>query len=302
MVKCPETARKGDTDESFRYMDRSLRFRRGVGGRGRRVGGRECGERRERRREGGGPFRKDQGGKGEGSGRLFRVRSPREGRKTGQEDRRRPWEGRQSVQGDHGKELGPPSRRQRGSREGNEQPGGHHAGRSESGGRCDGKGNPLQGQGFRRGVQVPGDRRGGDRKALVLRFMNTVAFEARCICPGIRVSPALVAALLLFLATGSSPAADFPDGSAPAATDTAADSVSPAADNSWMDQTHSRVERDLFDTVLWFDRFFGDDRMVVTERPESYLRWMNSFRWDEEEHFSLRSTVRASLRLPRLKN
>jgi hypothetical protein len=111
-----------------------------------------------------------------------------------------------------------------------------------------------------------------------------------------------VAALLLFLATGSSPAADFPAGSAPAATDNAADSVSPAADNSWVDQTHSRVERDLFDTVLWFDRFFGDDRMAVTERPESYLRWMNNFRWDEEEHFSFRSTVRASLRLPRLKN
>ncbi|MHB1024261.1 MAG: hypothetical protein ACYC24_00970 [Desulfobacteria bacterium] len=41
--------------------------------------------------------------------------------------------------------------------------------------------------------------------------------------------------------------------------------------------------------------------MKVTERPESYLRWMNDFRWDEEERFSFRSTVRASLRLPRLK-
>jgi hypothetical protein len=104
------------------------------------------------------------------------------------------------------------------------------------------------------------------------------------------------------LATGSSTAADFPAGSAPAATDNGADPVSPAADNGWMDRTHSRVERDLFDTVVWFDRFFGDDRMVVTERPESYLRWMNSLRWDEEERFSFRSSVRASVRLPRLKN
>ena len=88
-----------------------------------------------------------------------------------------------------------------------------------------------------------------------------------------------------------------------AATDNAAGPgpVAPAVDNGWVDRTHSRVERDLFDTVVWFDRFFGDDRMVVTERPESYLRWTNELRWDEEEHYSFRSTVRASLRLPRLK-
>ncbi|HEX2720313.1 MAG TPA: hypothetical protein VHM71_05115, partial [Candidatus Deferrimicrobium sp.] len=112
--------------------------------------------------------------------------------------------------------------------------------------------------------------------------------------PANRIFLALAAALLLPLATGSSPAADFPAGSAPAATDNAANPVARAVDNSWVDRTHSRVERDLFDTVVWFDRFFGDDRMVVTERPESYLRWTNSLRWDEEEHFSFRSTVRAS--------
>ena len=65
MVKYLDTRRKGDTDESFRQMGRSLRFDRGVGGRGRRV--RECGERRERGREGSGPFRSDQGGKGKGA-------------------------------------------------------------------------------------------------------------------------------------------------------------------------------------------------------------------------------------------
>jgi hypothetical protein len=113
--------------------------------------------------------------------------------------------------------------------------------------------------------------------------------------------PVLVAALLLFLSAGSSPAADFAPGSAPAATDNVADPEAPAADNGWVDRTHSRVERDLFDTVAWFDGFFGDDRMVVTERPKSYLRWRNELRWDEEERFSFRSTVRASLRLPRLK-
>ncbi len=120
--------------------------------------------------------------------------------------------------------------------------------------------------------------------------------------PGIGISPALVAALLLFLAAGSSPAADFPAGSAPAATDNVADSEAPAADNGWVDRTHSRVEKDMFETVAWFDRFFGDERMKVTERPESFLRWANELRWDEEEHYFFRSTVRVSLRLPRLKD
>ncbi|MGE5285148.1 MAG: hypothetical protein ACM3OG_09275 [Actinomycetota bacterium] len=77
--------------------------------------------------------------------------------------------------------------------------------------------------------------------------------------------------------------------------------IPPAADNNWVDKTHSLVEKDMFRTAVWFDRFFGDEKMVVTEWPQSYLRWMNDMRWDEEEHFSFRSTVRASIRLPRLK-
>ena len=85
------------------------------------------------------------------------------------------------------------------------------------------------------------------------------------------------------------------------ATDNAAGAATPATDNGWVDRTHSRVERDLFAAVAWFDRFFGDERVVVTEQPESFLRWMNELRWDEEERFTFRSTVRASLRLPRLK-
>jgi hypothetical protein len=68
-----------------------------------------------------------------------------------------------------------------------------------------------------------------------------------------------------------------------------------------VDRSHSWVEKGLFDTAVWFDRFFGDERMLVTERPEWFLRWKTEFRWDQEEHFIFRGTVRASLRLPRLK-
>ncbi len=76
----------------------------------------------------------------------------------------------------------------------------------------------------------------------------------------------------------------------------------PAIDNTWVDRTHSLVERSLFDAVVWFDRFFGGERVVLAGRPESILRWKTEFLWDEEEGSSFRSSVRASLRLPRLKD
>ena len=121
--------------------------------------------------------------------------------------------------------------------------------------------------------------------------------------PGRLVFPALTAALLLFLGDRRI-ARDRSSGRFRSRGNgqRRGTGYAPAADNGWVDRTHSRVERDLFDTVVWFDRFFGDDRMVVTERPESYLRWKNELRWDQEEHYSFRSTVRASLRLPRLKD
>jgi hypothetical protein len=146
--------------------------------------------------------------------------------------------------------------------------------------------------------------------------------------------PVFAAGILLFLAAGASFAAGPPDGSAPSVTDNTTGAVPSAvdnatgavpsavdnatgtpppaidnaigappaaADNTWLDRTHSLVERNLFDTIVWFDDFFGDKRIVVAEWPESYMRWMTDLRWDEEERFSARSTIRASLRLPRLK-
>ena len=155
--------------------------------------------------------------------------------------------------------------------------------------------------------------------------------------PLTRIFPVLVAALLLFPAIRDSLAADSPAGSAPAATDNAAGLdnaagshnatgsdnaagmdntaasdnvvgldidlglVVPVPDNTWMDRSHTWVERGLFDVAVWFDHFFGDERMVVVERPEAYLRWKTELRWAEEEDWSFRSSVRASLRLPRMK-
>jgi len=120
----------------------------------------------------------------------------------------------------------------------------------------------------------------------------------------------LAAAILLSLAGRASLATGSQPVSVPAVTDNAAGRVPstdntagpvPSADNGWVDRTHSLVEKDLFQTVVWFDHFFGDERMEITEPPESFLRWINELRWDQEERFTFRSTIRASLRLPRLK-
>lgn len=109
----------------------------------------------------------------------------------------------------------------------------------------------------------------------------------------------MTASLLFLLPNGASLAA----GIAPAlpAADNAAETAGPVPGNGWPDRYHSRVERSLFETTVWFDRFFGDEQMEIVERPGSLLRWMNDLRWDEEERFTFRSTLRATLRLPRLK-
>jgi hypothetical protein len=148
--------------------------------------------------------------------------------------------------------------------------------------------------------------------------------SSRNVPPGGLFFPTLAVALLLSLGAGGSAAADLPDGLAPAGTDNAAEQVAPSADNGWvdrshsytdnaadavaptvdngwMDRSHSYIERDLFRFAAWFDRFFGDERMEVTGKPGSLLRWKNDFRSDEEDGFSYRSTFRATFRLPRLK-
>lgn len=125
--------------------------------------------------------------------------------------------------------------------------------------------------------------------------------SSRNVPPGGLLFPTLAVALLLSLGSGASAATDRPGGPDPAGTDNAAEQVAPAADNTWVDRTHSLVEMNLFDSAVWFDDFFGDKRIMVSEWPESYLRWMTDLRWDEEERFSARSRIRASLRLPRVK-
>jgi hypothetical protein len=113
-----------------------------------------------------------------------------------------------------------------------------------------------------------------------------------------RFAPLLLAATVALSAPAAAPAADAPV--APSSDNLAA-ATQPVSDNTtWADRYHTRVERDLFATVAWFDRFFGDERIADEALPESSLRWTNDFRWDETDRFQYRTRVRAWVRLPRL--
>jgi ribosomal protein L24 len=74
-----------------------------------------------------------------------------------------------------------------------------------------------------------------------------------------------------------------------------------AQDNSWVDRYHTHIENDMYGTVAWFDEFFEHDLYRNPEDPESSMRLVNDFRYDQEEHFDYRFRVRARIRLPRMK-
>jgi hypothetical protein len=65
--------------------------------------------------------------------------------------------------------------------------------------------------------------------------------------------------------------------------------------------SHTFIERRLFAPVLWFDRFFSDEREVEVERSRSFLRWRNEVRFSGDASRPAFTTgVRATLRLPAL--
>ena len=91
-----------------------------------------------------------------------------------------------------------------------------------------------------------------------------------------------------------------PPATAPAGDNTARSDNTARGDNTWVDRYHTYIERDLFKSAVWFDGFFGDERVPFPEPPESSFRWKNEFRWDEVEGFAYRSSFRVRIRLPRM--
>ena len=52
---------------------------------------------------------------------------------------------------------------------------------------------------------------------------------------------------------------------------------------TWLDQTHNFVERNSCQPSVWFDNFFGDDRVLEDVRPGTFIRLRNALQWVEGE-------------------
>jgi len=50
---------------------------------------------------------------------------------------------------------------------------------------------------------------------------------------------------------------------------------------TWLDQTHKFVEKNLCEPAVWFDNFFGEDRVLKDVRPGVLVKWKNAARWTE---------------------
>ncbi|HSN91645.1 MAG TPA: hypothetical protein VLS93_10480 [Anaeromyxobacteraceae bacterium] len=74
-----------------------------------------------------------------------------------------------------------------------------------------------------------------------------------------------------------------------------------AEGETWVDDSHRRLEQGLTDLTGYLDRIFGEDRRLDLEQPGTYLRWRNEVRFDDRGARSYRTSARASLRLPGFK-
>jgi hypothetical protein len=75
-----------------------------------------------------------------------------------------------------------------------------------------------------------------------------------------------------------------------------------ATDNTWLDRIHTYFERSMYQSSDWFDRALGGEQVQVSERARSSLWWKNDFAYFQNSDFEYRTTFRASIWLPRLKN
>ncbi len=71
---------------------------------------------------------------------------------------------------------------------------------------------------------------------------------------------------------------------------------------SWLDQTHRFVEKSFCEPAVWFDGFFGEDRILEDVRPGSFVKWRNTARWTEGNDMDYLADFTVRWRLPRLEN
>jgi hypothetical protein len=105
---------------------------------------------------------------------------------------------------------------------------------------------------------------------------------------------AAAAALLLFAAAPGRSAEPEPGKGA----SQGGGAAPPASGESWIDETHGLVGRQLADLAARIDDFFGEERRRALDEPGSSLRWRNEFRVDERGSFAYRTSFRATLEVP----
>ena len=71
---------------------------------------------------------------------------------------------------------------------------------------------------------------------------------------------------------------------------------------SWYDESQIYINSRFCEPALWFDNFFATDRIFEEGAAGTYVRWRNEFTYDEEEYFSFKTSISASVELPGLKD
>jgi hypothetical protein len=71
-------------------------------------------------------------------------------------------------------------------------------------------------------------------------------------------------------------------------------------DDTWVDQTHGFIEMCLYAAVDWCDRLLGGELAPGVEGARAVVTWRNDFRYDTLQHYTFRTALRASIRLPRM--
>lgn len=70
---------------------------------------------------------------------------------------------------------------------------------------------------------------------------------------------------------------------------------------TWLDQVHSYVDRKLCQPAVWFDGFFGEDRVLEDLRPTMFVNLRGSSRWTEGQGVDLIHSYRLRYRLPQMR-
>ncbi len=73
-------------------------------------------------------------------------------------------------------------------------------------------------------------------------------------------------------------------------------------EKSWYDETQIYVNSRFCEPALWFDNFFGSDRVFDEGAAGTYVRWRNDFTYDEEDAFEFNTDLSFSVELPGLEN